>query len=184
MRERYEKDLRRLLIALPHRFHSLTQDALEAMPSIMSLPKILLHKDFSICNIIVDDKTGHLTGVIDWAEAEIEPLGLNLHLMQQITGHFHMRTGWRRYTDYNMLKTAFWQILQEQVGGLSRENIRAIKAAMVLGLLLSRGCTSRLANMPEPVPIADETGAYNMLHLHGVLIEPSTKFVDRDRVFD
>lgn len=39
---------------------------------------VLLHRDFSSCNIMVDEKTCHLAGVMDWAEAEIAPFGLNI----------------------------------------------------------------------------------------------------------
>ncbi|GAB7354900.1 hypothetical protein MBLNU459_g5534t1 [Dothideomycetes sp. NU459] len=166
LRERYEKDLHLLLTTLPDRYRPLIQEALQAMPSIMSLPMILLHKDFNVCNIMVDEKTCHLTGVIDWAEAEVGPFGLNLYSIQQL------------------MEDAFWQTLQEEVDGLSEENIRTIKATMVVRLLLSRGFTSRLANKPEPIPISDdEAGSYNMLHLHGLLIDSSTRFVDWDKAF-
>jgi len=49
---------------------------------------------------------------------------------------------------------------------------------MVLGQLLSAGFTSRLANMPPPVPIRDDAGgAYNMMILDGMLINPGTRIV-------
>ncbi|KAK4463555.1 hypothetical protein QBC42DRAFT_285385 [Cladorrhinum samala] len=61
---------------------------------------------------------------------------------------------------------------------MSNEQVKAAKAAMVLGQLLSAGFTSRLANMPPPVPIRDDAGgAYNMMILDGMLINPGTRIV-------
>ena len=71
------------------------------------------------------------------------------------------------------------QTFCEEIGGLGEEEIQAIKSSRVIGLLLSRGFTSRLANMPWPEPIRDdESGPYNMLHLDGLLIAPATRFAE------
>ena len=147
------------------------------MPAILSLPMVLIHKDFGVCNILVDDATFNLVGVIDWAEAEIGPLGTNLHSLQALAAHLHLKNGWTGYDDYDDLQDTFWGTFRDEVGGLSDETVETIKAARVLGKILSRGFTSRLANMPEAVPIKDdETGRYNMLYLDGLLLNPATKF--------
>jgi hypothetical protein len=138
---------------------------------------VLLHKDFGACNIMVDSVSFHLVGVIDWAEAEVGPFGLNLHSIQFLMGHFHLKHGCIRYDDYDVLEQAFWHTFREEVGGLGEEEIQTIKSARVVGLLLSLGFASRLANMPKPEPIRDdESGAYNMRHLDGLLINPATRF--------
>ncbi|KXX83352.1 hypothetical protein MMYC01_200087 [Madurella mycetomatis] len=179
LRHRYEKELRLLLASLPDRFHPIIQMSLNAIPAILSLPMVLLHKDFGTCNIMVDNTSCHLVGVIDWAEAEIGPFGLNLHSVQPLISKFHLRDGWIKYDDYDILQETFWSIFRGEVGGLSEETIRAIESARVMGLLLSRGFTSRLANMPEPVPIRDdENGAYNIRDLDGLLINPATRFAE------
>lgn len=50
--------------------------------------------------------------------------------------------------------------------------------ALIVGLLRPHGFTSRLANNPEPEPIRDnKSGAYNMLGLDSLLIDPATKLV-------
>lgn len=61
----FEKELQILLVALPGRFHPIIRATLTALPSIYSLPMVLLHKDFGDCNIMVEDETCHLVGVID-----------------------------------------------------------------------------------------------------------------------
>ncbi|KAJ5152115.1 hypothetical protein N7492_010410 [Penicillium capsulatum] len=139
---------------------------------------VLLHKDFGMCNIMIND-TCILVGVIDWAEAEIAPFGLNLYSHQHLTCKVHFKNGWTRYDDYTVLEEIFWSTLSEEAGVLDDETIRVVKAARITGLLLSRGLTSRLANMPEPVPIRDdESGAYNMRDLDGLLINLATRFLE------
>ena len=149
------------------------------MKAILSLPMVLLHRDFGTCNIMDDETSCHLTGVIDWAEAEVCPFGQNLHSLQAFTGALHLKNGWRRYEDYKALQDNFWGTFQDEVGDLSTETINTIKKARVMGLLRSRGFTKRLANMPPAVPISDdETGRYNMLSLDGFLVNPATRFDD------
>jgi hypothetical protein len=82
-----------------------------------------------------------------------------------------------------MTITLLWRIysgvlsLWKLEGG--NDTIRTIKAARIVGHLLSRGFTSRLANMPEPVPIRDdESGAYNTRALDDLLINPPKRFTD------
>ncbi|CAI7626079.1 unnamed protein product [Penicillium pancosmium] len=176
---RYEEELSLLLVSLPDRFHPIIQESLDSLPTIFSLPMVLLHKDFGVCNIIVNETSCNLVGVVDWAEAEIAPFGLNLYSHQRLISKVHLKNGWSRYDDYVILEDMFWSTFTEEAGGLSSETIRAIKAARIVGLLLSRGFTSRLANMSKPVPIQDdENGAYNMRDLDGLLITPPTRFTD------
>ncbi|EEQ31591.1 hypothetical protein McanMca71_006107 [Microsporum canis] len=179
LRHQYTKDLELLLSSLPSRFHSLIQSVLGSLPAIMALPMVLLHKDFGVCNIIVDEVSCNLVGVVDWAEAEIAPFGLNLHSHQRLISEINLKTGWIRYDDYAMLEDVFWSTFSQEAGGLDSDTVRVVKVARILGLLLSCGFTSRLPNAPEPVPIQDdEKGAYNMRDLDGLLINPATRFID------
>ncbi|KJZ75908.1 hypothetical protein HIM_04732 [Hirsutella minnesotensis 3608] len=149
------------------------------MDLIFSLPMVLTHKDFSTCNIMVDEATCRLVGVIDWAEAEICPFGVNLDTLQSLTGKLHLRNGWIRYEDYESLNAVFWTTFSNEVGGLTDGRLKAIRLARTMGLLLSHGFTRRLANEKKPVPIGDdEYGRYHMLSLDGFLINPETKFED------
>ncbi|KAL7959373.1 hypothetical protein V8C34DRAFT_323048 [Trichoderma compactum] len=179
----YTKELRRLLSALPNRFHAIIEQCIRSMGDVMSLPMVLLHRDFGTCNIMVDATSCHLVGVIDWAEAEICPFGLNLETLQAFTGKLHLRDGWSRYQDYGDLQDTFWTVFTQEVGGLTEAKIQAIKLARVTGLLLSHGFTRRLANEHPAVPIGDdEQGRYNTLSLDGFLINPATRFEDLDEM--
>ena len=77
LRQRYETDLKLLLDAFPDRLHPIIRRCFDSLPAIMSLSTVLLHKDFGVCNVMVDEKSNHLNGIIDWAEAEVGPFGLN-----------------------------------------------------------------------------------------------------------
>lgn len=162
MQRRFEGDLQLLLLALPKHFKPLLQHCLEALPSIISLPMVLLHNDPGRPNILVDATTCDLTGVIDRAEAGVGPFGPNMYLIEAYMGKIHLRNGTARYNNYEALNRAFWETLEEEVGeDWSDGIVETIKSAMALGLFLSRVFTSRLANMPDPVPIRDaESGAY------------------------
>ncbi|KAJ6440251.1 fungal specific transcription factor domain protein [Purpureocillium lavendulum] len=174
--ETFARELQMQLGSLPARFHTIVRATLASLPSILTLPMALLHKDFGDCNIIVDESSCHLVGVIDWAEAEIAPFGTNLYSIQDLMSKLHLTNGWIRYEDYDDLARLFWRTFVREVGGLDAETIRAIKAARVLGLLRSRGFRGRLASKQEPVPIKDdEHGRYNMMILDGLLLDPGWK---------
>jgi Ser/Thr protein kinase RdoA (MazF antagonist) len=42
------------------------------------VPWVLTHQDLSGMNILVDPDTGHITGVVDWADATLEPFSMVL----------------------------------------------------------------------------------------------------------
>lgn len=179
LHHQHKRDLELLLISLPDRFRPLIQRPISALPSVLSLPMVLLHKDFGACNIMVNETSCNLVGVVDWAEAEVAPFGLNLHSHQRLISNIHLKTGWIIYDDHTILEDLFWSTFNKEAGGLGNETIETIKAARTVGLLLSRGFTSRLPNAPAPVPIRDdESGAYNMHDLDGLLINLSTRFTD------
>ncbi|KAI0117661.1 hypothetical protein F4776DRAFT_276803 [Hypoxylon sp. NC0597] len=149
------------------------------MGAILSLPMVLLHRDFGTYNIMTDEKSFHLISAVDWAEADIAPFGLNIHSLEALMGKLHLRDGWIRYDDYTVLQDIFWDTFKREVEDLMEDTIQTIKLARIIGLLLSRGFTSRLANESEPVPIRDdEHGRYNMRSLNGFLINPATRFDD------
>lgn len=75
--------------ALPFRF----ADNLEKVRAELSLlftstyPLVLSHDDLCEMNIFVDPNTGHITGIIDWAEARILPFGISLWGFENMLGY-------------------------------------------------------------------------------------------------
>jgi hypothetical protein len=54
LRRTYTEDLQLSLHSLPPRFHQTIQKCLDSIEAILSLPMVLLHRDFGTCNIMVD----------------------------------------------------------------------------------------------------------------------------------
>lgn len=95
-----------------------------------------------------------------------------------------------RYPRYEVLYERFWDVLGKEIGRVdfigssgggdatTTNVIETIQSAMLLGLLLSNGFTSRLANEVAPVPISEDSreGAYKMLRLDSFLVREETKF--------
>ncbi|OQE07851.1 hypothetical protein PENVUL_c012G02537 [Penicillium vulpinum] len=129
--------------------------------------------------MLVDENSCNLLGVIDWAEAEIAPFGINLYAHDRLISKIHLKHGWSRYDDYCLLDEIFWSTFSQE-NGVNNETIKTIKAARIARVLLWLGFTSRLPNEPKPVLISDddENGAYGMRDLDGLLINPATRFTD------
>ncbi|KAF9894418.1 hypothetical protein FE257_007921 [Aspergillus nanangensis] len=126
-----QKEFQLLLTSLPARFHPFIRHSLNSLPAIFSLPMVLLYRDFGVCNIMVDKTSCNLVGVVDWAEAEIAPFGLNLHAHQRVIGTVHLKNGWIRYDDYGVLEEIFWRTFSEEAGGLGNTTIQVVKSATV-----------------------------------------------------
>lgn len=61
-------------------------------------PMALQHDELLENNIHVDEVTGRITGIVDWADAVIAPFGVSLSGLETLLGvtswHFHSRPSW------------------------------------------------------------------------------------------
>ena len=101
-------------------------------------PLVLSHDDLCEMNIFVDPNTGHLTGIIDWAEARILPFGIALWGFENILGYMDSQ-GWHYYSNHHKLENLFWQTFEEIVGGVSEADRQAIRVARMAGFFLRYG---------------------------------------------
>ncbi|KAJ5913200.1 Protein kinase-like protein [Penicillium tannophilum] len=62
--------------------------------------------------------TGHLTGIVDWGDAEV---------------------GMRFHPQHIQLRRLFWQKLYEEIGGVSEGVKEAIHTARMIGIFLANG---------------------------------------------
>lgn len=99
---------------------------------------VLAHRDLSETNILVDEDTGHITGIVDWSLAKPMPFGLELDALLLLSGYRDM-SGWHAYSCRPKLGTAFWgtfwtltDIPEEQRMGL----LEMFNAAAQIGALL------------------------------------------------
>lgn len=119
---------------------------------------------------MVDKETYNIVDVVNQAEAKIKPFGLNLNSHQRQISEMYLKKGWIRCDDYIDLEKIFWNTFTKKARAGSNETPRVIKAARIVGLLLSRGFSNHLPNASKPVLIRDdESGAYRM---------PATRFID------
>lgn len=85
-------------------------------------------------NILVSPTTGHITGVIDWAEAEVLPFGLALYGLENLLGNMGPE-GWSYFQLRNKLEQIFW----ERLWGLIDTEKTTVKAKMEESVKTARG---------------------------------------------
>ncbi|KAM0401830.1 hypothetical protein HYE67_002823 [Fusarium culmorum] len=88
---------------------SVLSKLIEALPSLFGreYPQVLTHNDFSVTNILVDDNTFEITGIVDWSLTTVMPFGLDLDMLFLATG-FMTLDGWHDYACKPQLQDLFW----------------------------------------------------------------------------
>lgn len=102
-------------------------------------PQVLTHGDLSVTNILVDEKSYGITGIVDWSLAAILPFGMELDCLFLTTGYMS-RDGWHDYACRRRLHEAFWAELWSVSGvgdDTPRDHIRdmAERAARIGAIL-------------------------------------------------
>jgi hypothetical protein len=141
MSQWYKSKLMQLSGALPSRFTIVVERTFRIIDEIIyQVPWVLTHSDLSNMNILVDPDSGHLTGVVDWADASIEPFGIALWGLESILGCSGPH-GWAYHgNDVSHSRRLFRMVLLTEIGGvISEETRRAIEEIRTLGLLLRYG---------------------------------------------
>ena len=111
------------------------------MDQIIDLvPGVLSHGDLSDMNILADPVSGHLTGIVDWAEATIEPFGTSLWGLQSVLGCIR-DDGWSYHSeDTSRLRMLFQKTFLTEIGcAISGETREALNELKTLGTLLRYG---------------------------------------------
>lgn len=142
IRAEYQSRFERLSQVLPLRHQQNLNKVRAGLPSLFasSYPIVLNHGDLSEINVLVDPLTGRITGVIDWAEAKICPLGISLWGLENVLGSMNSQ-GWCYHPHHCSLRAQFWRTFEEAVGGVSEDDRRAIQIARMAGLFLQYGFT-------------------------------------------
>lgn len=124
---------------LPVRFQPAVQNVLRNISLVEALPWVLSHGDIVAGNVMVEPLTGHLLGLVDWAEAELLPFGLSLYGLEELIGEISA-TGFDYHQDASDLRALFWKQLIEEIPALqSPPVLHAVKLARDLGVLLWHG---------------------------------------------
>ncbi|KAI1212876.1 uncharacterized protein F4807DRAFT_303474 [Annulohypoxylon truncatum] len=125
---------------LPSRFRGIAKSILLDLSEIEALPWVLSHGDFLPSNIMVDPKSGKLTGLVDWTEGEFLPFGIGMYGLQELLGedrdgHFVY------YPEAKHLRKLFWAELFSSIPKLPRDarRVALIRKAQLLGIFLWHG---------------------------------------------
>ncbi|KAK8038418.1 hypothetical protein PG994_015185 [Apiospora phragmitis] len=131
-------DFTYLSSSLPSRFQDTMGRLRKSLPALFSgeYPLVVTHGDLSEKNILADPKTGEITGIIDWAEASIQPFGFALYALDSILGYLSPN-GWVFYDTADELRHEFWLVFYNLVGVLSQTEKHLHEALLVdqLGIL-------------------------------------------------
>ncbi|KAI1104785.1 hypothetical protein F4804DRAFT_306337 [Jackrogersella minutella] len=90
--------------------NSMLSELIGHLPSLFAqnYPRVLTHNDFSLMNILVDENTFEITGIIDWSLASIMSFGMDLDILFLTTG-FMNGEGWHDYSCKPLLLDIFWE---------------------------------------------------------------------------
>ncbi|KAF2424483.1 hypothetical protein EJ08DRAFT_617816 [Tothia fuscella] len=134
------------------RLRQIAKEALDHIDMLSRLPTVLNHGDLIASNIMIDQETGALTGVVDWAEAEYLPFGMCLCGLEYFLGARFQRecrdldveskkSEFQYYDCDGELRSLFWKRLKERIPALNEDErlIEAIKHAGLVGTLLWYG---------------------------------------------
>jgi hypothetical protein len=109
--------LRLLAQNLPPRFLPLATHLLSNLSSVISLPWVLTHGDLLPGNFMLNLSTGHLTGLVDWAESEVLPFGLCFYGLEEILGEV-TESGFAYHPQSDVLRAIFWEEMERGIPGL------------------------------------------------------------------
>lgn len=122
---------------LGHRVTELCQE----ITTIEGMPWCLTHGDLVPANIMVDPVSGHLTGLIDWAEGEWLPFGIGLYGLEEVLGEEVRAKGFQYYPEHEELRDLFWERIFDKTAQslYNLPSLRHTKLSRDLGILLWRG---------------------------------------------
>jgi len=129
-------------MSLPIRFAKSMLQLLDEVDTLFSdsYPLVLTHTDLCEMNVLVDPKTGHINGIIDWADTRNQPFGLALWGVENVLGYMDGE-GWHYLNDHEQLEKLFWTTFEDEVGtGIITVEMREkIRTARLVGIALRYG---------------------------------------------
>ncbi|KAF5682603.1 kinase-like domain-containing protein [Fusarium circinatum] len=126
--------------SLPSRFLPNLNRVYEKLPSVFSgaLPFVLSHGDLCEMNLLISPETGHISGIVDWAEARILPFGFSLWGFENILGFMDSK-GWHYYDNRDELEDLFWRTFWTEAPDASKADLELIQTARMAGLFCRYG---------------------------------------------
>ncbi|KAI4686686.1 hypothetical protein J4E81_008346 [Alternaria sp. BMP 2799] len=154
--------LKRLASELPDAY--LRERARETMRAIQRMedyPVVLNHGDLIPSNILVDQNTWEITGLVDWAEAEYLPFGTCLYGLEHLLGTISLDPAksvpkWTYFNGATQLRELFWSRFFDAIpeSEARLDDIRVMRDVGVLlwhGIAWDDGAIDRVVNDVDDV---------------------------------
>lgn len=140
------------------------QGVLKALQCISEYPIVLCHGDLIPSNILVNQDTWEVTGLVDWAEAEHLPFGTCLYGLETLLGHMEPVSPTRsspRFVYFDSapkLRKVFWTHLLEVAPELQsrRRDVVVMRDLGVLlwyGIAWDNGAIDRVVNETDDAEV-------------------------------
>jgi hypothetical protein len=116
---------------------------LRVVQCMTDYPVVLNHGDLIPSNVLVDESTWEITGLIDWAEAECLPFGTCLYGLEHMLGYMTLpspdaATRFKYFDHATRLRELFWICLFDAVPQ-PRHREEEVRTMRDLGVLLWHG---------------------------------------------
>jgi len=136
----YEAILNMLFLELPDSLRPTISKVRENLPLLFrpNFPMTLQHDDLLENNFHVEEATGHITGIVDWADAKVAPYGISLGGLEIVLG-IQTNTDWYFHPSHVSLRQQFWNTFDSEIGEVSDLDRRSMEVARLMGLLRTHG---------------------------------------------
>jgi hypothetical protein len=153
--------LRRLAADLPDEaLRARARDTLARLLAIENYPVVVNHGDLIPSNILVDEASWAITGLVDWAEAEMLPFGTCLYGLEYLLGGFGpissvdgigTKPVWKYRQGSDILRGIYWQTLERERPKIGEyveevECMRDVGVFLWFGYAWDEGAIDRVVN--------------------------------------
>ncbi|KAF1837389.1 hypothetical protein BDW02DRAFT_595544 [Decorospora gaudefroyi] len=154
--------LQKLAAGLPYGWlRERAETTLHAVHCMSDYPVVLNHGDLIPSNILIDEETWKITGLVDWAEAEYLPFGTCLYGLEHLLGYSAFEAEEEGLTFVYLdvavrLRELFWMRLWRVAPGLEdrEKDVRVMRDVGVLlwhGIAWDDGAIDRVVNEVDDV---------------------------------
>ncbi|ODA81328.1 hypothetical protein RJ55_04293 [Drechmeria coniospora] len=105
-------------------------------------PMVLNDDDLLEMNLHLDERDGHVTGIVDWADAIVSPFGMSLRRLETILG-VQTSSCWHFHANHGFLRALVRQTFHRIVGDVSDEHLQAMQVERQLGIFRTHAFDGR-----------------------------------------
>jgi Ser/Thr protein kinase RdoA (MazF antagonist) len=131
---------------LPDQFLPLVDRVMKNLHKLTApnYPFVLTHGDFSEFNLLLDEVSGAISGVVDWPETSILPFGFTLHGVEYGLGAMYAY-GWTYRENASHVREHFWATFK-QIVQPTKDEVEAMMLARLAGILFRYGTRTSSRN--------------------------------------